>query len=270
MPDESLVEKMLHRMVKKHIAGTTMSAALSKVEELNSRKMLASVTFLSGDVENKSRARYITITYLELIRRVSRLGLTASVHIPLSQIGALIDSGAAAKNAGEIIATANRYGIFVWLEAEGPEILFADNFKNARGYGVAFAESSVKKFVPLLKKMKSVKVIFYEGREASSALNNGGIAPVLKDSRNLVLSSPPEKLIGGLSGKNKYKGSVVLEFRLGYSYKRLSKLMKKGVKVSVSVPFGKDWVNFAMNSVPEGYMRFLASNLLTEKHSTQA
>jgi hypothetical protein len=37
--------------------------------------------------------------------------------------------------------------------------------------------------------------------------------------------------------------------------------MKKGTKISVLVPFGKDWIKYAMNNVPEGYMRFVAGKL---------
>ena len=40
--------------------------------------------------------------------------------------------------------------------------------------------------------------------------------------------------------------------------------MKKGAKVSVMVPFGKDWVKYATTNVPEGYMRFFAKRLLNE------
>jgi len=264
--EESFVEKMLYRMVKKHIAGTTMSAALSKVEELNGRNIPASITFLSSDVDNKSKARYVTITYLELIRRIARLGLKASVHIPSSQLGMMIDQDTALKNIGEVIGTGNKYGVFVWIEANEPEAQLFGRFDGTRGYGLAFHEQSTKKFNPVYKRLKSAKVLFSEEKGPKQQHKEPGIKDiegVLKSSNNIVLSSPPDGMVRVLSNGSKYKSRVVLEFKLGYSSKRLSSLTKK---VSVSVPFGKDWINFATNSVPEGYMRFLASNLLKERH----
>ena len=55
------------------------------------------------------------------------------------------------------------------------------------------------------------------------------------------------------------------KFKLGYNRKKINKYVKKNKKIIINVPFGKDWAEFAMNSVPEGYMRFLANNLLSEK-----
>ena len=268
MPDESFVERMLHRMVKKHIAGTTMSAALAKVEELNKRKMPASITFLTGSVDTKSRTRYVTITYLELIRRISRLGLKASVHIPSEQMGFQIDEESAIKNLLDIIATGNRHGIFVWLEAEKPDLLPLHSLDGIRGYGLAFPEHNAKKFATLRKVTKSAKILFDEEKNikrVKSAQLMRELDNILKNSNNVVLSSPPENILGSFSNGGKYRGRAALEFKLGYSPKKLSSLSKKGAKVSVIVPFGKDWVNFAMNRVPEGYMRFLANNLLNEK-----
>ncbi len=259
---------MLHRMVKKHIAGTTMSAALAKVEELNRRGIPASITFLTGRVDSKSRTRYVAITYLELIRRISRLGLKASVHIPSEQMGMQVDKDAAAKNISEIISTGNRCGVFVWLEAEKPEVLPIGRLDGARGYGVAFPEHNAKGFAKLRKGPRSAKILFTEDREtkhAKDAMLLKELDGILKGSNNVVLSSPPERLLSSFSNGGKYRGKAALEFKLGYSYKKLGNLAKKGAKVSVNVPFGKDWVDFAMNQVPEGYMRFLANSLLNEK-----
>jgi hypothetical protein len=268
MPDESFIEKMLHKMVKKHIAGTTMSAALAKAEDLNRRKIPASITFLTGNVGNKSRTRYVTITYMELIRRISRLGLKASVHVPSGQVGLGIDQDCALKNIKDIIATGNKYGVFVWLEVEGPESLPLERLDGARGYGFAFPEHNVKKFARLSARLGSAKILFDDEKEAmhaKSALLLKDLGGIFKGSNNVVLSSPPEKLAGSLANGSKYRGKVALEFKLGYSGKKLGRLTKKGARISVMVPFGKDWISFAMNRVPEGYMRFLANSLLNEK-----
>ncbi len=258
---------MLYRMIKKHIAGTTMSSALVKAEELNSKKIPASITFLSDTVDNKSKARYITITYMELIRRIARLGLKASVHIPAEQSGLLIDADTALKNLSEIITTGNRYGVFVWIELHDPKSTLIASMNGTKGYGWAFSEHEAKKFLAGHSKPHSAKLLFNEHAESKQSMK--ALAPLLKGMANVVLASPPDSILKGLSSSGKMKNSVAVEFKLGYSPKKLIKAAKSA-KVSVSIPFGKDWTQFAMNSVPESYMRFLAGSLLNEKHATES
>ncbi|HUB92407.1 MAG TPA: hypothetical protein VL945_00435, partial [Candidatus Saccharimonadales bacterium] len=119
MKEDSLVERLVYRLIKKHVAGTTMNSALERAQEFNKENVLTSIMFLSGSADSKAKARYVTTTYTELIRRISRLGLKASVHIPVSQIGGLIDNELAASNLLEIISTGNKQGVFVWAALNG-------------------------------------------------------------------------------------------------------------------------------------------------------
>ncbi len=263
MAEESLVEKMLYRLIKKHIAGTTMSSALAKAEELNSRKIPASITFLSGPVDSKSKARYITITYMELIRRISRLGLKASIHVAEEQLGAQLDPLNALKNANEIVATGNRCGVFVWVEVQNPDSAML-KLNGAKGYGLAFSGNDARRFLLGHAKPRAAKLMFDE-KGSSTKAEIKDLKELLKGMNNVVLASPPEALLKKSAGTLLKNSPIVLEFKLGYSASKLTKSAKKGAMVSVSVPFGKDWTDFAMNRVPESHMRFLANNLLNEK-----
>ncbi len=265
---------MLYRLVKRHIAGTTMSAAISKVTDLNKKNIPASVTFLSGTVDNKTKAKYITSTYMELIRRIARLGLKASVHIKAEQLGLFVDEETSINNFGEILSTGNKYGVFVWLELPNKKTDIVEALNGSKGYGLAFHEKDISDAIKFYGKLRSTKILFEDNhneevkkdKKAKKFNSTIILNKYIKDINNIVFSSPPEHLIKELlSPKNKYKNTVVLEFKLGYSQKKLNKLIKRNKKLSVNVPFGKDWTEFAMNSVPEGYMRFLANSLLSEK-----
>ncbi len=262
---------MLYRLVKKHIAGTTMSAAISKVIDLNKKNFPTSVTFLSGAVDTKAKAKYITSTYLELIRRLSRLGLKASIHIKSEQLGILLDEDSMLNNFDEILTTGNKYGVFIWLELPNKMTTIAEKFNGAKGYGLAFHEREALDLLKYEKRPRSTKILFEEHHGSSKTTKKNkkihkNLEKLTKTANNLVLSSPPEHLIREiLSPKSKYKNNIVLEFKLGYSSKKLKNLLKKNKKIIINVPFGKDWEEFAMHSVPEGYMRFLANSLLSEK-----
>ena len=109
LKEDSLVDKVLYRIVKKHVSGTTMGSALAKAKELNQKNIHASITFLSNVPENKIKARYITSTYTELIRRIARLGLKASVQVQAGQIGYGIDESVFESNLKEILSTGNKF-----------------------------------------------------------------------------------------------------------------------------------------------------------------
>lgn len=268
VPDESFVEKMLYRLIKKHIAGTTMSSALTKAKELNKRNLLTSITFLSGNVGSKAKARYITTTYIELIRRIARLGLKANVHIPLDQIGWTVDKDVALSNLEEIVNIGNKYGVFIWASMPEFNESIIRGLKGSKGFGLVLNEGDAKLYVDKYKYIRSAKIMFNEKKEKDKKWGKNLITNIDRisgNAHNIVLSSTPESVLWKLlNNGSKYKKLVVFEFGLGYSNKKIKKAVKKGAMVSINVPFGKDWVSYASKNVTEGYMHFLVKNLLGE------
>ncbi len=275
-----------------------MSSMISKVAELNKKGIPVSVTFLSGNIDTKAKARYITSTYLELIRRLSRMGFKASVHIRAEQLGILLDTETTLNNFTEILNTGRKCGVFVWLQIPKEKLTFKQDLNGAKGYGIAIEEKDSEDLLNDSFNTIPTKIMFNEHHQYQEDLKEKAkegkkntskdkkikdknkskdknkknkkskfYSDILNKKRTIVLSSPPEHLVKELiSQKNKNKSKVILEFKLGYSNKKLSKYLKKNKNITMSVPFGKDWAEFAMNSVPEGYMRFLANNLLSEKN----
>ncbi len=264
MKDDSFVERILYGLVKKHVSGTTMSSALEKAKELNSKNMHVSITFLSNSVANRQKTKYITTTYLELVRQISRLGLKASIQAPLNQLGLDIDEATASENLAEIIKAGNKYGVFVWAEVPLGNAFLDNRFDDSKGFGMAVQAIDMARVAKSHKGVKSFKAIFdnIETDKAKEMALEKRFVNICDSSSNTVMLSPPDSLIkrilsGGKSGK-----TVIFEFRFGDSSKKIKKLAKRGARTSIYLPFGKDWQAYAMNNVPEKYMRFLAGKLL--------
>lgn len=268
LKEDSFVERIVYRIIKKHIAGTTMNSALNKAQKIDKEKMLTSIMFLSANADNKMKARYITTTYTELIRRISRLGLKASVHIPIGQIGSEIDEDTSANNLSEILVVGNRCGVFVWLALSGnpSEEAIAERFKDAKGFGIAVPHDKANETV-MKWGTKATKLIFDgKGKRKESVVELlKEVDVVVKRTNTAVLSSPPENLVKNLIINSRYKKTVVIEFNLGYSNRKIKKLASKGVQTSINMPFGKDWTTYAMDIVPEGNMHFIVGKLLKEE-----
>lgn len=269
---DSFVERVIFKLVKKHIAGPTMSSAIKKAKELNSKGIPASIAFLSQPPSDTAKANYITATYMQLAREISRLGITASVHLTLEQLGSSLSKETSINNLKKVLEVSKKSGVFVWCElkeAKGSNNLLK-KIKDTKGLGVAFNSfENCIEFVNKDKLTKDIKVICEEGSEAQQDGKEKHdtiryVDAVIPKLNNLVLLSPNEGSIAKLMKKNgKYKKTLIFEFQLGYGEKKVGKMLKRGARLSMYVPFGKDWVNYAINNVPEKYTRAVASRLLS-------
>lgn len=91
--EQGLIQKIVFRLVKKHIAGSTLDSALKQIRESNAKGIHATVTFLNEKVDDISKARYNANTYVQFIKQSSRLHLNADVSLRLSQMGYHLNGG---------------------------------------------------------------------------------------------------------------------------------------------------------------------------------
>lgn len=270
MKQGSIVERVIHRLVKKHISGPTMGSAIDRAKRFNEKGIPASITFISNNPQTKPKAAYITTTYMQLIREIARMGITASVHLQLDQLGAELSGDFAIKNLQSILEVSRKCGVFVWCEIKDhlrdAEVI--SRIDGAKGFGVALPniEHGIE-FARLHRHVRQLKVSCKEDHAENARLKDplSGIETIAKSAGNLVLLSLKESDAAKLVRKNpKYRKSLIFEFQLGYGDRKIGRMMKKGARLSMFIPFGKDWESYAINNVPEGYTRLLANRLLAE------
>ena len=277
---ESIIERLIYKAVKRHIAGTTISSAIEAAKRFNDKNVPVSITFLSSSVDTVAKARYVASTYSELLHRIARFGLRASVHIPLDEIGFSLSRDYATEYLKSILQLGNKLGVFIW--AELPEKLNSKySLPDAKGLGYAL---SVSRYAADSFSKPAIKLMFNEysnvekkqkGKNAREKDKDdykkelGIIAKAARSSNSVVLQSPPEKLIHRLLKMQQYKKSLIFEFQLGYEKKELNSVMKRGWRASVFVPFGKGWVDFATNRIQGHYTHLLASKLLENREKVK-
>lgn len=258
------MDKLLYRLVKKHVSGTTMNSALKRAKELNRKDSHASITFLSNATDSKSKARYIASTYQELARQIARLGIKASIQVPSAQLCINRESNEPGENLRDVISTANKYGVFVWIEIPDGNAEYLNAVSGMRGCGVAIPASDMSTCLKGCKNVKAVKIIFNEA-ESSAKVRDRDIASLRilsKRISNIVLLAPPESLVSKSLSDSDMRKSIIFEFRLGQKSRSIKRIAKRKARLSTYLPFGKDWHAYAMNNVPEGYVRFITGKLL--------
>ncbi len=259
------MERLAYRLIKKHIAGPTMNSAIDKAQEFGKDKILSSIMFLSDVPDNRPKARYVTTTYMELVRRISRLGIKASIHVPVERIGGLLDEKFASDNLMEIIRAGNKAGVFVWaaFEKDYKDTVEPERFSKMKGFGVS-APDHIEADIADRWDADAVKIVFSSDSDIKSKSSIQKIRSAMEKRKTVVVSSPSRKLLSEISG-SKFKKGIVLEFGLGYSRRKILKLSKKGFVTSMCIPFGKDWTSYAISMVPDSKARFIVGNLINEE-----
>ncbi len=273
---ESFFEKFAYRLVEKHIAGKTMASVIARALEFNERNILASVHFMSETPDNRAKVGYITNTYMQLARQMGRFGVKGAMHVPIEQLGSAISTEAAMESIEKINSTCEHYKTFCWYEVcnnEG-DMKIAYKLLESEGYGIAFSDytllsfflkrrSKTKHVKIVLNDEKNIKDFLSESKDVSKSAING----IISNARSILFASSNDNVIDRIARIPKAQKKVVFEYEFGESEKRIGKMMKKGFGASVFMPFGKDWVKYAIKKDPEGHMRSFATELIKPKET---
>jgi proline dehydrogenase len=297
-----IIKKLVFRLVKKHIAGSTMSAVLENVRKNSSNGMHTTVTLLNEHVDDANKARYNTNSYLQFIRQMSRLRLNASCSIRLSQLGYGINGQVLDKSVSTVLDEACGRGVPVWLEYEkgiSLDKLFGIYRKYKTRCPSLGAELPVMYPVDaetirsMVRKGDNIKLVSYSFANGSSPvksrksiiknranesekyeeISTGGtyekyiakIGRLLQSGAKVSVLEPDEGLISKIASFSKeYRKELIFELPLGFNERKARKLIATRVRIGVYLPYGKDWSPYVVNKLVDGRVRDLAVKVLSE------
>ncbi|MGC8537500.1 MAG: hypothetical protein ACP5MZ_00765 [Candidatus Micrarchaeia archaeon] len=285
----TFLKSIVYRLIKKHISGTTVNAAFRLTKSLNDKDMSATITFLNENVNDTGKARYNLNSYMQLIKQISRLNLGASISVRMSQLGLTLPNGIIEHNMLSLLTTAKSSHVNAWFEYEDALGLkgMVDLYKRYNelydgiGIELPLQHPKIEQVIDSLPKAALVKLISHyhmnEPKESTKdkekAKQKGHIDMYMNYINKLHelkatvhIQEPDEKTVYRLAKANKqYKRDLIFELPLGYSKRWQSKFIKEKMRVSVYVPYGKDWVPYAINKLTEGRIRELAVSILDGK-----
>jgi len=287
--DHGLIKRLVFKLVKKHIAGSTTASVIRTVKQLNEKNVSATVTFLNENAETPLKVRYNINSYSEIIRQFSRLNLNAEISLRLSQLGYLYNKEQAVSALDEIASVADRYKTKLWLESEGSIVqgnIFdvRDRYDGTKDMGVEVPMDYVSKYtngsIPQsLLSYKEIKLMSTSsstpsGKQKSidkpqkqkkdqESIYHKCIAKLAENDIQTTIFSHDEKMLSKLMEDSKsYKKHLRFEVPLGYNRKRFGMMLKSNQKMSVYVAYGKDWIPYAINKLTEGRIRDIAKAVL--------
>ncbi len=271
--EKAFIKRLIFRLIKKRIAGGTINTAFNVAKELNAKKIRATITFLNEGDSATQKARYNLMSYMELVNRIGRLHIEADVSLRLSQISSA-DMGSGESNLAQLAEVAKANGVTLWLEYEpamGAKQLAAIYARHvdecSLGIELPVRMQGIEKIEEALPANARVKLFSHGFSSASGPAKKGKKPKSLVDTyiehasmligtgAKVCISEGDERIISRIVQQGRYKKDLIFELPLGYSKKWQSKLSGKGVRISVYVPYGKDWIPYAINRLTEGRIR---------------
>jgi proline dehydrogenase len=293
--EKGFLKGLIFRLVRKHIAGGTADSAIRTALKLNEKKIHTSITFLNENPRDSAQVRYNVNAYLQLIRQISRLHAKSDISVRPSQFGYEFGNGTFEKSIEELLEKAKESKINVWVENENGHdanaLLGALEAYKSQYLGIEVPLSKVynKSVCDRCKRAGlQIKISAYEESEkkgpqsgAKSGRNQKQTqkqkqkqkqkqeTPMLEDvlpifrGKKAIVSSYDEKIIyRAIKHGKASKKDIVFETLYGFSPKKVKRLMKDNINVRMYIPYGKDWVPFAIKRLTEGHIRDIAVAVL--------
>lgn len=256
------------------IAGPTIEDAIGKAKSLNRHHIRAILNYLGEAYNRKENVDKAVASILELMDAIGNSGVKADVAVKGTQLGMLLGWGALVGNYRRIVREGAKRGITVWLDMEEHKYVT----KTVRLYllvprrgrtGICI-QSYLKRSISDMKNVtrhggmiRLVKGAYTEPESVAfqSREETTGNYYVLMDylfrrSKRFTIATHDEAVVRKALELNKKYGRDVTYAMLNGIRGRLAReLAQKGEKVSVYVPFGREWIPYSYRRLKE------ASNL---------
>lgn len=266
--DAGLMERLLFRVAKKWVAGSSVDEALAAARAANSRGMSAILNFLGEETKELEVIEQTVTEYLSLIDRISSEGIRGCVSAKPTQLGLGVDYELCLSNYRRLAQRASERGQFIWIDMESAAFtedtiaIYLEILKQRDMTGIAMqaylrrTASDILHVIENGGKVRLVKGAYHEPHEHAFDTreevdaNYSKLMKILHDSgRFFAVATHDSKLVdeaAGLGGNN-------FEFQLlmGIRDELKRDLVSRGFIVSEYIPYGSQWLPYSVRRLRE-------------------
>jgi proline dehydrogenase len=106
------------RVARRFVAGETLDDAVQATRALNAKNMAVSLDYLGESVKRREDTEEVVRTYRDLLGRIQREKLDASISLKLTHMGLDISEELCQTNLRHILGDAKQFGIPVTIDME--------------------------------------------------------------------------------------------------------------------------------------------------------
>jgi proline dehydrogenase len=264
----------LRRLPLRFVAGTTLDRAADAVRALNRTGASATLDVLGEAVDDRASADRAAAEYVAAIERIAADGLDANVSIKLTQMGLDLGVDECLEVLAPVAEAADRHGIFVRIDMESSDYtdrtLDVVRRLRADGHDVgpviqAYLHRSpadVELLAAERVRTRICKGAYAESPEVAlqdrAAIGDAFVALCERlleaDAYPGVATHDPD-MIERVSASARERGIGLdrYEFQMLYGIRRdlQRRLLARGNRLRVYVPYGKEWYPYFMRRLAE-------------------
>ena len=267
-------KKFVRIFANKYIAGDKLSDGVSKVQELNRNKMIATMDVLGESINDKKEAIQSKDESIEVLDAIAKHKLNSSLSVKLTMLGLQLDYDFCLSLFTEIAQYAKELNNFVRIDMEDSSVtdstlqIYRDIRKQFDNVGIVIqaylrrSEKDVIKLTDMNADFRLCKGIYIEP-EAIAFKKRKEIRENFLKLIRIVLE---KKSYCGIATHDDYviDGSkkIITELELkkeDYEFQMLlgvrenlrDKIVAEGHKMKIYVPFGERWYEYSIRRFKE-------------------
>ena len=260
---------------KSYVAGYNSNEVLSIVEKLNGQGFSATIDILGEHVKDLDISKNITQQYCELFENINLKSIDSTISVKPTHIGLDISKNVVLENFNKIIEVARDKSNFLRIDMESSKNT-DDTFEIYKSLKNRYPEVGVVLQAYLKRSIDDIenlagpkfnaricKGIYKEDSEIAykekDIINNNFLEMaklMLQKNSYACFATHDQQLIDSLVElvEKKKIETTKFEFQVLYGVPmngKLEKLISKGYKVRIYVPFGPDWYEYSLRRLKE-------------------
>lgn len=279
------------RFASRFVAGETLDTAVQAVQDLNAKRITASLDLLGESVTRPEEAAAAKEEYLRMLDRIAADRVDANVSVKLTQMGQDISEQALHDNAFAILGRAKQHNTFVRFDMEGTPYtdrtldFFAHECFPEYGAqcGVVIqamlrrSPKDIDRLIGMRARVRLCKGAYLESAEHAFPDKKDVdtqyvtlMQRLMREGNYPGLATHDERIIAEAKrfATAEKIGPERFEFQMLYGVRRdlQEKLRGEGWNVRVYIPFGTQWYPYLMRRLAErpANIAFIMGNVMKE------
>ena len=281
-----------HPFARPYVAGESATEALEVVKRLNADGFAVTLDILGEHVEAAGEARSVRDAYSNLYDLLSEHGLDCNISLKLTHLGLGAESRLARESLLHLAAKAREHGNFLRIDMESSHYtdetiaLYRECRESWKDTGMVL-QARLRRTLSDIEALcgpdfncRICKGIYPESEEISFTAaaeireNFSRAARAILDGEGYAaIATHDTELIDSLEGWIIENGipSERFEFQVLHGVPmsgRLERLLDRGYRVRVYVPFGEDWFDYSIRRLRENprILGYVLKNLFRSRH----
>lgn len=260
---------------RRFIAGEGVDEAIEAARPLQSRGLLLTLDSLGESVSTSEEALAATREYLRLLHAITESGIERNISLKLTQLGLDVDRATCVDNIRRILVPAAEKGFFVRIDMEDSshtqvtldvfETLWTHEHRNI---GIVLqsylhrTDDDLERVLALGARVRLVKGAYREPATVARQSRSDVDAAYVRQMKALLdrghypaIATHDEAMIDATTAYAGMRGigQDRFEFQMLYGIRRdlQTRLVDRGYRVRVYLPFGRQWFPYFMRRLGE-------------------